>query len=38
MRRLSYTIPDAWVEMENTNLIPASYVKVNGDIYAKNSV
>lgn len=32
---LSYTIPDAWVEMENTNLIPASYVKVNGDIYAK---
>ena len=24
---LSYTIPDAWVEMENTNLIPASYVK-----------
>ena len=32
---LSYTIPDEWVEMENTNLIPASYVKVNGDIYAK---
>ena len=32
---LSYTIPDAWVEMENTNLIPASYVKVKGDIYAK---
>ena len=32
---LSYTIPDEWVKMENTNLIPASYVKVNGDIYAK---
>lgn len=32
---LSYTIPDAWVETENTNLIPASYVKADGEIYAK---
>ena len=32
---LAYTIPDSWVETENVNLIPASYVEVNGEIYAK---
>ena len=32
---LSYTIPDAWVETENTNLIPISFVNANGEIYAK---
>ena len=32
---LSYTIPDAWVETENTNLIPISFVNVSGEIYAK---
>ena len=32
---LAYTIPDEWVEMENSNLIPASTVSPNGEIYAK---
>ncbi|MGN0135099.1 thioredoxin-like domain-containing protein [Anaerotignum sp.] len=32
---LSYTIPDAWVETENTNLIPVSFVNASGEIYAK---
>lgn len=32
---LSYTIPDAWVETENSNLIPVSFVKADGEIYAK---
>lgn len=32
---LAYTIPDAWVEMENTNLIPAPTVSPNSEIYAK---
>lgn len=32
---LSYTIPDAWVETENTNLIPAPTVTPNDEIYAK---
>lgn len=32
---LSYTIPDAWVETENANLIPISFVKASGEIYAK---
>ncbi|MBR6652246.1 MAG: TlpA family protein disulfide reductase, partial [Anaerotignum sp.] len=32
---LAYTIPDAWVEMENSNLIPSPTVSPNGEIYAK---
>lgn len=32
---LSYTIPDAWVDTENTNLIPVSFVDAKGEIYAK---
>ena len=32
---LAYTIPDEWVEMENSNLIPAPTVSPNGEIYAK---
>ena len=32
---LSYTIPDEWVEMENSNLIPSPTVSPNGEIYAK---
>ncbi|MBQ7084230.1 MAG: TlpA family protein disulfide reductase [Anaerotignum sp.] len=32
---LAYTIPDAWVEMENSNLIPAPTVSPNSEIYAK---
>lgn len=32
---LSYTIPDAWVETENANLIPISFVNASGEIYAK---
>ncbi len=32
---LSYTIPDAWVETGNTNLIPISFVDASGEIYAK---
>jgi len=32
---LAYTIPDEWVEMENSNLIPAPTVNPNSDIYAK---
>ena len=32
---LAYTIPDTWVETENVNLIPASYVEVDGEIFAK---
>ncbi len=32
---LSYTIPDAWVETENANLIPVSFVNASGEIYAK---
>ena len=31
---LAYTIPDLWVEAENTNLFPSSYVDAEGDIYA----
>ena len=32
---LAYTIPDEWVEMENSNLIPAPTVSPNSEIYAK---
>ena len=32
---LAYTIPDEWVEMENSNLIPAPTVSPNNEIYAK---
>lgn len=32
---LAYTIPDTWVETENVNLIPSSYVEVDGEIFAK---
>ncbi|MDO4530784.1 MAG: TlpA disulfide reductase family protein [Bacillota bacterium] len=32
---LAYTIPDAWVEMENTNLIPSPTVTPDSEIYAK---
>ncbi|MBQ9091017.1 MAG: TlpA family protein disulfide reductase [Anaerotignum sp.] len=32
---LSYTIPEEWVDMENSNLIPAPVVTPNGEIYAK---
>lgn len=32
---LAYMIPDEWVEMENTNLIPAPTVSPNAEIYAK---
>ena len=32
---LSYTIPDEWVEMKNSNLIPSPTVSPNGEIYAK---
>lgn len=32
---LTYTIPDAWVDTENTNLIPVSFVDAKGEIYAK---
>lgn len=32
---LSYTIPAAWVETENTNLIPVSYVDPSAVLYAK---
>ncbi len=32
---LAYTIPEEWVTMENANLIPASYVDLEGEIYAK---
>lgn len=32
---LSYTIPETWVNAENTNLIPTSFVKADGEIYAK---
>lgn len=32
---LSYTIPEAWVTTENANLIPVSYLKAGGNIYAK---
>ena len=32
---LAYTIPDEWVEMENSNLIPSPTVSPNGEIYAK---
>ena len=32
---LAYTIPDAWTETENSNLIPISFVDAEGDIYAK---
>ena len=32
---LAYTIPDEWVEMENSNLIPSPTVSPNSDIYAK---
>lgn len=34
---LAYTIPDEWVEMENSNLIPSPNVTPNGEIYAKIS-
>lgn len=32
---LAYTIPDEWVEMENSNLIPSPTVSPNSEIYAK---
>lgn len=32
---LSYTIPDSWVNAENVNLFPSSYIKENGEIFAK---
>ena len=32
---LAYKIPDEWVEMENSNLIPAPTVSPNSEIYAK---
>ncbi len=32
---LAYTIPEEWVTMEGANLIPASYVDLEGEIYAK---
>ena len=32
---LAYEIPEAWVEMENSNLIPSPTVSPNGEIYAK---
>lgn len=32
---LSYTIPDAWVDMENCNLIPTPSVTPTSEIYAK---
>ena len=32
---LAYTIPDAWVEMENSNLIPSPTVSPNSEVYAK---
>ena len=32
---LAYTIPEEWVTMEDANLIPASYVDLEGGIYAK---
>lgn len=32
---LSYTIPDAWVETENANLIPVTFVNASGEIYGK---
>ena len=32
---LAYTIPEEWVTMEDANLIPASYVDLEGEIYAK---
>ena len=32
---LAYTIPDAWVEMENSNLIPSPSVSPDGEIYAR---
>ena len=32
---LSFTIPEAWINMENSSLIPTSYVKPEGEIYAK---
>lgn len=32
---LAYTIPEAWVTTEGSNLIPVSYADVEGDIYAK---
>lgn len=32
---LAYTIPEEWVTTEGVNLIPASYVNPEGDIYAR---
>lgn len=32
---LAYSIPENWTAMEDANLIPASFVDVEGDIYAK---
>lgn len=32
---LAYTIPDTWVETANVNLIPATFVDPDGEIYAK---
>lgn len=32
---LAYTIPEEWVTMEGANLIPVSYVDLEGEIYAK---
>lgn len=32
---LAYAIPDEWAAMEDANLIPASFVDLEGDIYAE---
>ena len=32
---LSYTIPEEWIELDNCNLIPISFVNATGEIYGK---
>ena len=32
---LTYTIPKEWTELDNCNLIPISFVDINGEIYGK---